>query len=87
MNIQTEALCSLLTGTIAMVANASTLYDVITNGVKIIIDGKEKYISEDMTNSSRPIDIDISVKGGNDIQIVFEQSSSYLRLADAGFYQ
>ena len=54
--------------------------------LKITVDGKVKYTSEEMTNASRPIDIDISVKGGNDVKIEFE-STEVLYLANAGFYQ
>ncbi len=56
--------------------------------LKIEVDGKVKYTSEEITNISRPVDIDISVKGGNDIKIIFENVGDYsLCLADAGFYQ
>ncbi len=76
-----------------------TLY--IPNGVysndscylTIEADGKTLYTSPKMTKSSRPIDIDISVKGYNDIKITFSKTSGlddqYMKLclADAGFYQ
>ncbi len=55
--------------------------------LKIEVDGKVKYTSEDMTNSSRPVNIDISVKGANDIKFILEGINGGLYLADAGFYQ
>ena len=55
--------------------------------IKIEVDGKVKYMSEDMSSSSRPIDIDISVKGGNDIKIIMENVYGTLCLGNAGFYQ
>lgn len=54
-------------------------------------DGKTIYTSPAMTKTSRPVDIDVSVKGCNDIKIYFSVSDSNSRikvcLADAGFYQ
>ena len=48
-------LCAMLSGTIAIVANASTLYDVITSGVRIIIDGKELNATDANGNHVEPI--------------------------------
>ena len=56
-------------------------------------DGKTIYTSPKMTKSSRPVDIDVSVRGCNDIKIYFSNHSSKHSggitacLADAGFYQ
>jgi len=52
-------------------------------------DGKTIYTSPEMTKTSTPIDIDVNIKGCNDLKIWFS-CSSYdidLCLADAGFYQ
>ena len=57
---------------------------------KIIADGKTIYTSPEMTKSSRPIKIDVNVKGYNDIKLIFNRSDSFvvqMCLGDAGFYQ
>ena len=52
-------------------------------------DGKTIYTSPEMTKISRPVKIDVNVKGYNDVKIKFSSSRSALMvcLADAGFYQ
>lgn len=60
--------------------------------LQIIADGNIIYTSPEMTRASYPVDIDVNLRGYNDVKIQFSESartSSYLRicLGDAGFYQ
>ena len=58
-------------------------------------DGKTLYTSPAMDKRSRPVEVDVNVRGYNDVKIKFSDSSGlfpdregvYLCLADAGFYQ
>ena len=51
-------------------------------------DGKDIYTSPEMTKTSRPIDIDVSVKGCNDLKITHTGSADInLYFGDAGLYQ
>ena len=57
-------------------------------GFVITADGKDIYTSPEMTKTSRPIDIDVSVKGCNDLQISHTGNSDIcLYFGDAGLYQ
>ena len=57
-------------------------------GFVITADGKDIYTSPEMTKTSRPIDIDVSVKGCNDLKITHTGSTSIgLYFGDAGLYQ
>ncbi len=63
------------------------------NYLKIIADGKTIYTSPEMTRASRPVEIDINIRGCNDIKFEFTGKKLYnsnnltLCLGDAGFYQ
>lgn len=46
---------SIMTGSIAFAANGTTLYDVITNGIKIVIDGKELHPKDVNGNTVEPM--------------------------------
>ncbi len=59
-----------------------------TAGIVITADGKDIYTSPQMNKTSRPITIDVSVKGCNVFEI--SHTGDYwfdLQLGDAGFYQ
>lgn len=56
-------------------------------GIVITADGKDIYTSPAMTKTSRPIDIDISVRGCNVLEISRTGNEFYLYLGDAGLYQ
>ena len=67
-----------------------TAHDGELGHLEIIADGKKIYTSPEMTKTSRPIEIDVNVKGYNDVKINFEYKGNIaglLYLADAGFYQ
>lgn len=53
--------------------------------IKIIADGKTIYTSPAVNKTSRPLDIDVNIKGCNDLKIICTGSCGYL--ANAGFYQ
>ena len=57
--------------------------------LSIIADGKTIYTSPEMTKTSASVNVDVNVKGYNDVEIVFSTDDSRLplMLADAGFYQ
>lgn len=56
--------------------------------LKIIADGKTIYVSPEMTKTSRPIEIEIDIKGYNDFKIQFCGEKYYnIALGNAGFYQ
>lgn len=58
------------------------------NYVKIIADGKTIYTSPKQLKTSQPLNIDVNVKGCNDLKIVCGHSAaSDTYLANAGFYQ
>jgi hypothetical protein len=57
---------------------------------KIEVDGRIVYTSPEITKTSAPINIDISVVGGNDFKIIWSGSSygaPTIYFGDAGFYQ
>ena len=57
-------------------------------GFVITADGKDIYTSPEITKTSRPIDIDISVKGCNDLKITKTGGINiYVYLGDFGLYQ
>ena len=56
-------------------------------GLVITADGKDIYTSPEITKTSRPIDIDVSVKGCNILEITHTGKSLYLQIGDAGLYQ
>lgn len=56
-------------------------------GFVITADGKDIYTSPQMTKISRPINIDVSVKGCNVFEISHTGDFFDLQLGDAGFYQ
>ena len=59
-----------------------------SGGVVITADGKDIYTSPEITKTSRPIDIDISVKGCNDLKITKTGGINiYVYLGDFGLYQ
>ena len=58
-----------------------------TSGIVITADGKDIYTSPAITKISRPIDIDISVKGCNILEITHTGDTSYVFIGDGGFYQ
>ena len=61
--------------------------DKPTSG-NLTYDGKDIYTSPEMTKTSRPIDIDVSVKGCNDLKITHTGSADInLYFGDAGLYQ
>ena len=54
----------------------------------IKVDGKVKYTSPEITDTTRPIEFDISVKGGNVIEVDGSiNGGPYFCIGDAGFYQ
>lgn len=61
--------------------------------IKIVADGKTIYTSPEMTKSSAPVNIDVNIKGYNDIKIEVERKQGFLdgnlmlHFADGGFYQ
>ena len=62
--------------------------------VTIIADGKRIYKSPEMTKASAPIEIDVNIKGYNDVKIEMgDYSGAYswdtptICIGDAGFYQ
>lgn len=59
--------------------------------LQIIADGKTIYTSPNMTKTSEPVNIDVNVRGYNDVKIEFNYSQNNgalpLCLGDAGFYQ
>lgn len=57
--------------------------------LKIIADGKTIYTSPEMTKISLPVNIDVNIKGCNDLKIEFSEHDEYfpLCLGNAGFYQ
>ena len=63
------------------------------SNVKMIVelDGRIIYTSPEMTPTSRAIDFDINITGGNDFRIRYEGSSSggggLILVSNAGFYQ
>lgn len=54
--------------------------------IKIIADGKTIYTSPKMNKTSRPVEVDVSVKGCNDLKI-YCSTPEKVYLANAGFYQ
>lgn len=56
-------------------------------GIVITADGKDIFTSQQMTKTSRPIPIDISVKGCNILEIEHTGDLFYLQIGDAGLYQ
>ncbi len=62
-----------------------------TGYLQIIADGKTIYTSPDMTKTSAPVNINVNIRGYNDIKIEFNYSQNNgalpLCLGDAGFYQ
>lgn len=59
-----------------------------SGGIVITADGKDIYTSPAITKTSRPIDIDVSVKGCNVLEITHTGYSSFnLFFGDAGLYQ
>lgn len=56
-------------------------------GIVITADGKDIFTSQQMTKTSRPIPIDISVKGCNILEIEHTGGGFYLQIGDAGLYQ
>ncbi len=56
-------------------------------GFVITADGKDIYTSPQMTKISRPINIDVSVKGCNVFEISHTGEGFGLHIGDAGFYQ
>lgn len=57
----------------------------IEQNIKIIADGKTIYTSPTVTKTSRPLDIDVNIKGCNDLKIICSGYTGYL--VNAGFYQ
>lgn len=59
------------------------------NTAKILIkaDGKTIYSSPEITKTSRPIPVDIDIRGCNDFQIEVTNAEHLGYIADAGFYQ
>jgi len=57
--------------------------------LKITADGKTIYSSPEMTKISSPVDIDVNIRGCNNLKIEFcvENGALDLCLGDAGFYQ
>lgn len=60
--------------------------------IKIVADGKTIYTSPKIDKTSRPVEVDVNVKGYNDLKICYctEENvipSPKIYLADAGFYQ
>lgn len=56
--------------------------------IVITADGKEIYTSPEITKTSRPIDIDVSVKGCNVLQIIRTGNFlPYIYIGNAGLYQ
>lgn len=55
--------------------------------IKIIADGKTIYTSPTVTKTSRPLNIDVNIKGCNDLKIICSSDFYYCYLANAGFYQ
>lgn len=58
-----------------------------TAGVVITADGKDIYVSPQMSKISKPVTIDISVKGCNVFEISHTGDGFNLFIGDAGFYQ
>ena len=60
-----------------------------TDYLTIEADGRVIYTSPEMGKTSAPVDIDVNVRGYNDIKICFSSGNRHgsLCLADAGFYQ
>ena len=55
--------------------------------ITILADGKQIYASPVMNKTSRPVYIDLDIRGCNDFKIEYPSSNIPVRLADAGFYQ
>ena len=55
----------------------------------IVADGKTIYTSPEMTKASRPVDIDVNLRGYNDVEICYSchDRRCALCLGNAGFYQ
>ncbi len=55
--------------------------------VLIKTDGKVVYSSPELTKTSRPINVDVNIRGCNDFQIEITGGYNFGYIADAGFYQ
>ena len=58
-----------------------------TSGIVITADGKDIYTSPAITKFSKPVTIDLSVKGCNVFEITHTGDDMALFVGDAGFYQ
>ena len=61
--------------------------NIDSNTVTIIGDEKVLYKSDEITKTSKPIDIAIDVTNINDFKIMFAEGSDSIYIANAGFYQ
>ncbi len=55
--------------------------------IQVFADGKTIYTSPELTKTSSPIDINVNIKGYNDIIIQYVVDDLVLCLGNAGFYQ
>jgi hypothetical protein len=68
-------------------AQNGTTIDTIGD-FKIEIDGNVVYTSPEITKTSAPINVDVSIVGGNDFKIILNQKSGVvINIGDSGFYQ
>lgn len=55
--------------------------------IQVIADGKTIYTSPDLTKTSRPINVDVNIKGYNNVIVQYTVKDLVLCFGNAGFYQ
>ena len=55
--------------------------------IQVIADGKTIYTSPELNKTSHPLDINVNLKGSNDVVIQYATDNITLCLGNAGFYQ
>lgn len=58
-----------------------------SNYINIETDGKIVYTSPEITKTSRPIDVEVDIRGCNNFKINFSNDWQFVHIGNAGFYQ